>query len=63
VLGPFWQPLLDCVREVETGSSARAWGEANAKLVYSAANAEEAARYLEEKLKSGKGQGIDEPKR
>src|SRR5499425_3688004 len=25
VLGPFWQPLLDCVREVETGSSARAW--------------------------------------
>ena len=52
VLGPFWQPILDCVREVEMGASARAWGEANAKLVYSAETAEEVARYLERKLKT-----------
>lgn len=50
VLGPFWQPILDCVREVELRPSARVWGEANGKLVHNAASAEEAARYLDEKL-------------
>ena len=52
VLGPFWQPILDCVREVEMGPSARVWGEANGKLVYSAATAEDAAAHLDEKLNS-----------
>jgi uncharacterized protein (TIGR00725 family) len=54
VLGPFWQPILDCVREVEMGPSARVWGEANGRLVHGAANAEEAAEYLAERLQ---GQG------
>jgi uncharacterized protein (TIGR00725 family) len=54
VLGPFWQPILDCVREVEMGPSARVWGEARGKLVNSAANAEGVARYLDEKLKPSK---------
>lgn len=51
VLGPFWQPILDCVREVEMGPSARVWGEANGKLVHSVTSAEEAAGFLDEKLK------------
>src|ERR1700756_1200696 len=40
VLGEFWQPILDRVREVEQGPGAatgsRAWGEANGNLVHSA---------------------------
>ena len=57
VLGDFWLPILERVREVEQGrrvEGARTWGEANGKLVYSAATPEEAARYLAEKLKNGK---------
>lgn len=55
VVGDFWQPILDRVREVEQGADAtrggRVWGEANGNLVHSAATAEEAAEYLVEKLK------------
>jgi uncharacterized protein (TIGR00725 family) len=51
VLGDFWQPILERVREVEQGPGAGVWGEANGQLVHSAANAEEAAEYLAEKLK------------
>jgi len=50
VLGDFWQPILERVREVEQGPGARVWGEANGRLVHSAASAEEAARYLAGKL-------------
>jgi len=50
VLGDFWQPILERVREVEQGPGARVWGEANGRLVHSAASAEEAARYLARKL-------------
>jgi len=43
VVGDFWQPILDRVREVEQGprpsTEDRAWVEANGNLVYSAANA------------------------
>jgi uncharacterized protein (TIGR00725 family) len=50
VLGEFWQPILDRVREVEQGPRAatgsRAWGEANGSLVHSAPTPEEAARFL-----------------
>jgi len=58
VLGEFWQPILDRVREVEQGPQAaagsRVWGEANGNLVHSAVTPEEAARYLAEQLKGGK---------
>ena len=52
VLGDFWQPILERVREVELGPAARAWGEASGKLVHSAATAEEAADYLDKKIKA-----------
>jgi uncharacterized protein (TIGR00725 family) len=51
VLGDFWQPILERVRQVEQGPGERLWGEANGRLVHSAATAEEAAEYLAEKLK------------
>jgi hypothetical protein len=58
VVGDFWQPILDRVREVEQGprprTEDRVWGEANGNLVYSAANPARAADYLAEKLKAGK---------
>jgi uncharacterized protein (TIGR00730 family) len=58
VVGDFWQPILDRVREVEQGPRSstedRVWGEANGNLVYSAANPAEAAKYLAEQLKAGK---------
>lgn len=50
VLGDFWQPLLDRVREVESGprasSDSRVWKEANASLVHAAKTPEDAAKYL-----------------
>jgi len=56
VVGDFWQPILDRVREVEQGprpsTENRVWGEANGNLVHSAANADEAADYLARKLKA-----------
>jgi uncharacterized protein (TIGR00725 family) len=58
VLGEFWQPILERVREVEQGPRAatgrRVWGEANGSLVHSAKTVEEAADYLAENLKSRK---------
>ena len=58
VLGEFWQPILERVREVEQGpgaaTGARVWAEANGNLVHSAKKVEEAAAYLAEKLKSKK---------
>lgn len=50
VLGEFWQPVLNRVREVELGHPAP-WGEANGRLVYTAATPGEAASHLTEKLK------------
>jgi len=50
VLGDFWQPILDRVREVELGHPAP-WGEANGRLVYIAASAQDAAQHLKERLK------------
>ena len=50
VLGEFWQPILQRVREVELGPGARLWGEANGNLVHSAATPEAAAAYLAQKL-------------
>jgi uncharacterized protein (TIGR00730 family) len=54
VVGQFWQPILDRVREVEQGAGSatqgRVWGEANGNLVHSASTAEEAAAYLAARL-------------
>jgi uncharacterized protein (TIGR00725 family) len=50
VVGKFWQPILDRVREVEQGpdssTQGRVWGEASGDLVHSAAAVQEAAEYL-----------------
>lgn len=54
VVGDFWQPILDRVREVEQGPSSstqgRVWGEANGNLVHSAASVAEAVEYLASRL-------------
>jgi len=56
VLGDFWEPILQRVREVELGPAAakgsRVWGEANGRLVYSAKGIEEAVEFLAEELKA-----------
>jgi len=58
VLGNFWQPILEWVREVEQGprssSASRVWGEADGNLVHTVATPEEAASYLAEEMKRGK---------
>jgi uncharacterized protein (TIGR00730 family) len=50
VLGDFWTPILERVREVELGHPGP-WGEGNGKLVDSAATPEEAAAFLLKKLR------------
>lgn len=58
VLGDFWQPILERVREVEQGpqasSGSRVWGEANGSLIHTVATPAESARFLAEELKRGK---------
>jgi uncharacterized protein (TIGR00725 family) len=49
VLGDFWTPILDRVREVEVGHPGP-WGEANGKLVHTAVTPAEAAEFLSKKL-------------
>jgi hypothetical protein len=51
-LGDFWRPIVERVREVETGH-ASSWGEADTQLISFAANAEEAVRYLAARLPHG----------
>lgn len=50
ILGEFWQPILDRVREVEQGpraaSVSRTWGEANGNLVHSAATPNQVVQFL-----------------
>ena len=54
VVGEFWQPILERVREVEQAPGAstggRVWGEADGNLVYSAGTVEEAVDYLAQRL-------------
>ena len=45
VLGDFWTPILDRVREVELGHPAP-WGEANGRLVHVARDSAETAAFL-----------------
>lgn len=49
VLGKFWPPILERVREVELGHPGP-WGEANGALVFTAETPQEAADFLREKL-------------
>jgi uncharacterized protein (TIGR00725 family) len=49
VIGDFWTPVLDRVREVELGHSA-SWGEANGRIVYVAESHADAVSHLAEKL-------------
>jgi len=53
VLGHFWQPILDRVREVEQGPGARVWGEANGRLVHTVSSVQEAAEYVAKRLHRG----------
>jgi uncharacterized protein (TIGR00730 family) len=52
VLGDFWQPILDRVREAERGHASR-WGEADEILVEQAASAAHAAEFLSARLLRG----------
>jgi uncharacterized protein (TIGR00730 family) len=52
VLGTFWEPVLDRVRQVELGHPAP-WGEANGRLVYVATTPGDVASHLSAKLKQG----------
>src|ERR1700730_8007707 len=52
VLGDFWQPILERVREVERGHASR-WGESNDPLVDQAPTPAEAAQFLAARLASG----------
>ena len=49
-LGDFWRPIIERVREVELAHRAP-WGEANGRLIHSAASPQEVAQYLAGKLK------------
>jgi uncharacterized protein (TIGR00725 family) len=57
VLGDFWRPILDRVREVER-AHASGWGESNDPLVHQAATPTDAAEFLAARLiSSGPGLG------
>ena len=49
VLGDFWGPILDRVREVEADHNSR-WAEAQARLVHMAPTPRECASFLAQKL-------------
>ena len=51
VLGDFWQPILDRVREVERGHASK-WGESSDPLVHQAPTPADAARFLAARLAS-----------
>jgi uncharacterized protein (TIGR00730 family) len=53
VLGDFWLPILERVREVELGHPAP-WGEANGRLVHVAATPGDAANHLLQYLKQNR---------
>ena len=49
VLGNFWTPILECVRQVELAHRSP-WGEANGRIVHVAATSREAAEHLMQHL-------------
>src|ERR1700726_2442872 len=56
VLGDFWQPILERVREVERGHASR-WGESSDPLVHQAPTPAEAAQFLAARLARSTSQG------
>ncbi len=50
VLGGFWAPVLQRVREVEAGPRAGQWGEAGERLVHPAATPQAAGEFLAQAL-------------
>ena len=52
ILGGFWQPVLDRVREVEGGAGSR-WSDADGVLIRTCALPEDAAKFLAEALRHG----------
>lgn len=44
-VGNFWKPIIDCIREVETGHAAT-WGEATAPIIFGAGSPAQAAEYF-----------------
>jgi uncharacterized protein (TIGR00725 family) len=56
VLGDFWQPIVDRVREVERGHASR-WGESSDPLVHQAPTLSEAVQFLAARFASGAAQG------
>lgn len=44
-VGHFWKPIIDCVREIETGHGGT-WGEATAPIIFDAGSPADAAKYL-----------------
>jgi len=53
VLGNFWAPIVERVREVELGHPG-SWGEANGRLVYIAGTPGDAANHLQQTLKQSR---------
>jgi len=55
IVGNFWQPILDRLREVELGprgsSESRVWNEASGNLIHSATTPEDAASFLAAQMK------------
>lgn len=49
ILGDFWRPIIERVREVEIAHHSN-WGEANQRLIHVAATPAEAASYLAQEL-------------
>lgn len=52
ILGDFWQPVVDRVREVESVAESR-WSEADGGLIRACMNPEDAAKFLAEMLPLG----------
>lgn len=52
VLGDFWKPIVDRVREVERGHKSK-WGESNDPLVHQAPTPADAAQFLADRLAGG----------
>lgn len=58
VLGEFWQPVIECVREVDTGRESP-WGERDEQLIYAARTPADAAEFLFARFAAGQ---VDEPR-
>lgn len=52
-IGHFWEPIIERVREVETGHTSQ-WGEGSSRIIHNAASPAEAADYLARMLLNGR---------